>query len=709
MVVLEGVNPTIFNFVSDLVGKAAVVGVGFAFSYVYLLLMSWQVKSGKPIPINVLGVVPRDFLAATQLARVLKWSMPALLAALLFLMTDFAHSIADLGLEFVTVEREGPYDTALNLGVINPSRLIHTSGDPLNSFTWPSPKSADEGDFAFASVQHRLISNFLDAVDLIARGGSPFVVKDKSGNITNFAIWGGFNETKFFVNPGNRPLIQIDLEIPLECTSSEMVPIDLLIPAVLPDQEKDVETTALVPNCTFSSRRSSGIYGDSRHTASVLEVATPVYYDEVFLTRKSTGSSSDGRRVQESDACSYELDAANGCVNSFPECATCVNNAYDAIFEGGETVTCSDFEVGICSAIYDDCDCGTCTDELEAFYECLALEGGCSSFNCDSDRPEPMIKFKDFEATPEMKKLALYREDWRTGRLVQDIDGLRIGTLDISLGAMVLATGPEDTPTINDYDVYAETGLVWDRHSIYALVGEIIGQCPPRPSGILSTDNSCFAIITLRCQTFPEDYENPALNALLYENGVIDSLHSNSNCTLSGAPGTFIVWGEGFKQPDADMIAVIAGMYGRVRPSVWNGNALINFVQNAIFAALFAISSLETRPSTVEEVSPSINAVYIIFMLLPFVILVGMVIAAAANRRSRLPIPHNPWELMVVGSEENVDKRSNKTEMFPEPDRRLVYALSWGEELGIMNLSETNSPPSILTHGSQARKPQPRL
>lgn len=583
MVVLEGVNPTIFNFVSDLVGMAAVVGVGFVFSYVYVLIMSWQVKSGKPIPVKVLGFIPTNFSDAIRLARVLKWSMPALVIVLLFLVTGFAHSIADLGLEFVTVEREGPYDTVLNLEKTNPLRLIHTSGDPLNAFTWPAPKSAYEGDFDLASVQHKWISSFMEAVDQIARGGSPFVLEDKPAN--NYAIWGGFNETKFFVNPDNRPLSQIDLEIPLKCTSSEMVPIDLLIPAALPDQQEDVETTALVPICTFSSPRSSGIYGGSRHTASVFEVASPVYYNEVFLTRQS-GS-----------------------------------------------------------------------------------------------------KFQDFEMTPEMKKLAVYREDWRTGRVVQGlIDGLQIGTLDISLGTVVLATGPEDTPVVT----IDGSCTLWDRYSVYALVGEVIGQCPPRPSGIPETDNSCFAIITLRCQTFPEDFENPALAAVLNQNGVIVS--SNSDCTLSQS---YIVWGEGFEQPDPDMIAVIAGMYGRVRPSQWNGNAEGNFMRNAILAALFAVSSLENRPITVEEVSPSINAVYIIFMLLPFFIVVGMVIAAAANCRSRLSIPLNPWELMVVGSEEDkVDKRSNKTEMFPKPDRQLVYALRGGQELGIVNLSEPISPAS---------------
>jgi len=229
MLILEGINPTIFNFVSDLVGMAAVVGVGFAFSYVYMLIMSWQVESGKSIPVNALGFIPGDFFAATRLARGLKWSMPALVMALLFLVTDFAHSVADLGLEFVTVEMEGPHDAILNLEVTNPSRLIHTAGDPLNGFTLPVPKSYSVGDVALANEQYSMIATFLDAVDLLARGGSPFVIDDNTVSSIHYKIWGGFNETKAVFNPDNRLLSRIHLEIPLKCTRSEMVPIDLYI------------------------------------------------------------------------------------------------------------------------------------------------------------------------------------------------------------------------------------------------------------------------------------------------------------------------------------------------------------------------------------------------------------------------------------------------------------------------------------------------
>lgn len=92
------------------------------------------------------------------------------------------------------------------------------------------------------------------------------------------------------------------------------------------------------------------------------------------------------RRDQESN-CDAQLSAVNQCVSS--SCATCLNNAYDSIFEESNTVTCGLFQVNMCKAINDDCtSCAGCNAVAEDFYECLALRGGCSSFRCAS-RPTP--------------------------------------------------------------------------------------------------------------------------------------------------------------------------------------------------------------------------------------------------------------------------------------------------------------------------------
>jgi hypothetical protein len=63
--------------------------------------------------------------------------------------------------------------------------------------------------------------------------------------------------------------------------------------------------------------------------------------------------------------CSEELAVVNACLENMDSCVTCVNDAYDAIFENADTVSCDVFEAGICPAIKTDCGCEECSDLLE--------------------------------------------------------------------------------------------------------------------------------------------------------------------------------------------------------------------------------------------------------------------------------------------------------------------------------------------------------
>jgi len=90
-----------------------------------------------------------------------------------------------------------------------------------------------------------------------------------------------------------------------------------------------------------------------------------------------------GRRMQSCDAL---LATVQSCVLAFPSCGSCVDSAWDTL---PETITCSVFEDTFCDAIYVDCNCGTCTDELEDWFECLALTGGCDAFGFDCGVPPP--------------------------------------------------------------------------------------------------------------------------------------------------------------------------------------------------------------------------------------------------------------------------------------------------------------------------------
>lgn len=101
------------------------------------------------------------------------------------------------------------------------------------------------------------------------------------------------------------------------------------------------------------------------------------------------------RRAQETSVCQTELNTASGCISgssTASACATCLDGAQTAI-TAVEGVTCAAYENAMCTAVYDDCVdlCGaTCTDEVEAYYECFALNAGCTSFDCpDPSAPTP--------------------------------------------------------------------------------------------------------------------------------------------------------------------------------------------------------------------------------------------------------------------------------------------------------------------------------
>jgi hypothetical protein len=46
-------------------------------------------------------------------------------------------------------------------------------------------------------------------------------------------------------------------------------------------------------------------------------------------------------------------------------CSACISAAYDAMFEGKDSISCAEFIVGMCPAIATECDCGDCRQSLE--------------------------------------------------------------------------------------------------------------------------------------------------------------------------------------------------------------------------------------------------------------------------------------------------------------------------------------------------------
>jgi len=142
-ITFDGVSPTLFNFFADLLGVAfrAIFALGIGHAFVYL--MSSHLRKGHSIPSKLLGQIPSDFVSSCRFAFMLKLPGPVLALALLVALGDFSHSIADLGLSFVTVEMEGPSETVLTLNQRNPTRLLELSGDPTSTRTLVFPDSGN--------------------------------------------------------------------------------------------------------------------------------------------------------------------------------------------------------------------------------------------------------------------------------------------------------------------------------------------------------------------------------------------------------------------------------------------------------------------------------------------------------------------------------------------------------------------------------------
>lgn len=89
------------------------------------------------------------------------------------------------------------------------------------------------------------------------------------------------------------------------------------------------------------------------------------------------------------DACDKEVDRLNECASN--GCNVCLVKAFEDLLER-DSVTCGLLQDEMCDAIYEDCKpCDGCREEAEDFFECIALEGGCSSFECTKEKPSPRV------------------------------------------------------------------------------------------------------------------------------------------------------------------------------------------------------------------------------------------------------------------------------------------------------------------------------
>ena len=313
------------------------------------------------------------------------------------------------------------------------------------------------------------------------------------------------------------------------------------------------------------------------------------------------------------------------------------------------------------------------------------------AFNANSDLAKvgPMaivnqegVAQSTFAFPDESWDLARDRVDWKAGRVVSKIRQFRFGELTLPLGHVVVASGKD----IGGGIIADEEGQVRQviRVRDYYLVAEIDEDCPVDPFG--RTFPACLAIMKVSCTTFPEEFFLNVEDLIQFQDKF------TSLCFVSNMN---FIWGKGFEM-DAQLVAVVAGVLGRALKT----RSLPSRVMiHAIPAAFFTMATIGSLPSQSQHVSPSINATYICFMLLPIIVMIAIVVYAFSKRESSYPIPSNGWQLMILGHEHEgnlLPKRMNSQEPFPKEISNLCFGVVQSDDrfqvghLGIID--KTNRP-----------------
>ena len=535
----DSIDPERFNQAAEIFGTVVGWLYGFAIVPIYGLIMTWHLRGGHAIPSSVVCNIPGDSLGGLLLCWTLK-SFPAIVLVLLLVLGDFAKTVALQGLTFPVLIQKGPNDTALSLATEdrNTQRLPQTAGDPISLRSALFPDVFFEDDFErtdrYRSDQE-LIYGFMDAVDLVARGASPLTNSTLLDRVVKNTNYFGVNTT-YATSRDLGPVVSIDMKIPLTCTDIAMTPVNQT-----QGQAENLRSyQSLVPDCTFSQVRQSGVYGGASDKVEIVEFASSEVddRDKMFL--------SDGK-----------------------------------------------------------------------------------------------VQFREFATNPEFRELARDKADWTRGRDVSSrIKGVQYGERYFSLKSAVLASGSQDIPRA--YNV--GNNVVFDPIKSYLVVGELARECPERPSGGSMEDGngstiSCLAFLTLRCGTFAEDIASIKIEGRpVADFGSTYLKREDQTCSFDWFK---IVWGRNFKV-DNELVAVVAGVYGRVRPVEFgSGLESLNFGWHSIPAALLALSTLQSLPSMRLVVRPRINGMFIFFMLLPLVTAVMLLCAALLTAQEARADPRN--------------------------------------------------------------------
>lgn len=283
-IIVPFLDATTFNFVSDLVGDLTRLLLASLLGFFYSILISLHVHDGKTIPLQLLGSRgPDNTIAALLHSKLLGCSVPAIAMLGLLLIADFAHSAADLGLDFTGVEFEGPLQPVLSLSRSrrNEDILFETVGDPQNIRVGVAPATALNTSVANPAIEEslRLVNSFTTAVDSIAKGTSPFLnAPATTSEVTEDQKFPG---AILYIAKQGEPLASINTTLALSCGSSTMVPVEQVLFIA------KTFNTALVPDCDFSGQRLSGIFPNDGSSESVQVTASLWSYFSVEGQRPS--------------------------------------------------------------------------------------------------------------------------------------------------------------------------------------------------------------------------------------------------------------------------------------------------------------------------------------------------------------------------------------------------------------------------------------
>ena len=304
----------------------------------------------------------------------------------------------------------------------------------------------------------------------------------------------------------------------------------------------------------------------------------------------------------------------------------------------------------------------------------------------------------EFSVKRSARSLARQRPDWKRGRELFGIKGIQLGNMTIPLKTVVLASGGEYPGSVGIGG--GLNSLTLTRRSMYILVGEVDGDCPPEP-GSGTQDRSCITVSKIACETFPEDYVPQAYrdNMEIFQS-IAQLSPDSSACTYVSLE---ILWGRNF-EADAQLVIAVAGVYARNAKSITDAVNQVYFSLHVIPAALFSLSSVDTWPGVQQGVRPVINGLYIFFILLPLILsIICLVLVLFLNHRKAI-FPVSFWDMMILGTEIDPTllpppRENTKKEFPPENETLHIGYLPGGahDELVVSRkqdfVSQQSNPP----------------